>query len=222
MTKYFLACYDVHICGVIWSACMGIQVAARRPRCCRGTASFANFHYVVNNCRTLSTRLFTMFSSILLHFFSVQQGKFLTVPKNTSSHPNIGQVSAQLKEWFALSFWNRICHTIYNVSGIHMQLVFLRHEADGSVLWWPPITMSYTVLMLGRLRLKCDGTRVETRFRLSAKRTSPFKSARASVQSTTGSRGVRISGNNGSNAGYTMFRGCVKGTGYPLHSPVSR
>jgi hypothetical protein len=25
----------------------------------------------------------------------------------------------------------------------------------------------------------------------------------------------------GSNAGYTMFRGNVKGTGYPLHSPVS-
>jgi len=55
-------------------------------------------------------------------------------------------------------------------------------------------------------------------FRLSAKRTSPFKSARASVQSTTGSRGVRISGND---AGYTMFRGNVKSTGYPLHSPVS-
>jgi len=58
----------------------------------------------------------------------------------------------------------------------------------------------------------------ETRLRLSAKRTSPFKSAEASVQSTTGSPGVRISG---SNAGYTMFRGSVKGTGYPLHSPVS-
>jgi len=28
-----------------------------------------------------------------------------------------------------------------------------------------------------RLRLKCDGTHAETRFRLSAKRTSPFKSA---------------------------------------------
>jgi hypothetical protein len=54
----------------------------------------------------------------------------------------------------------------------------------------------------GRPRLKCDGTSAETRFRLSAKRTSPFKSAGASVQSTTGSRGVRISG---SNAGYTMF-----------------
>ena len=62
----------------------------------------------------------------------------------------------------------------------------------------------------GRLRLKCDGTRAETMFRLSAKRTSPFKSAGASVQSTTGSRGVRISG---SNAGYTMFRGSVKSTG---------
>jgi len=35
---------------------------------------------------------------------------------------------------------------------------------------------------LGRLRLKCDGTRAETRFRLSPKRTSPFKPAGASVQ----------------------------------------
>ena len=47
-----------------------------------------------------------------------------------------------------------------------------------------------------RGQLKCDGTLAETRFRLSAKRTSQFKSAGASVQSTTGSRGVRISGSN--------------------------
>ena len=40
----------------------------------------------------------------------------------------------------------------------------------------------------------------------------------ASVQSTTGSRVVCI---GGSNAGYTMYRGSVKVTGYPLHSPVS-
>jgi len=70
----------------------------------------------------------------------------------------------------------------------------------------------------GRLRLKCDGTRAETRFRLLAKRTSPFISAGASVQSTTGSRDVCISC---SNAGYTMFRGSVKSIGYSLHSPVS-
>ena len=44
------------------------------------------------------------------------------------------------------------------------------------------------------------------------------KLAGASVQSTTDSRGVRISD---SNAGYTMFRGSVKSTGYTFHSPVS-
>ena len=73
-------------------------------------------------------------------------------------------------------------------------------------------------LNFSKLRLKCDGTRAETRFRLSAKRSSPFKSSGASVQSTTDSRGVRISG---SNAGYTMFLDRMKGTGYPLHTPVS-
>ena len=77
---------------------------------------------------------------------------------------------------------------------------------------------SASVSPLSRGQLKCDGTRPETRICLSEKWTSPFKSAGTSVQSTTGSRGARISG---SNAGYTMFRGSVKGTGYPLHSPVS-
>ena len=81
------------------------------------------------------------------------------------------------------------------------------------------INTGYSVIgSVSRLRLKCDGTRAETRFRLSAKRTSPFKSAGTPVQSTTGIRGVRI---RGSNAGYTKFRGSVKRTGYPLHSPVS-
>jgi len=42
--------------------------------------------------------------------------------------------------------------------------------------------------------LKYDGTHAETRFRFSVKRTSPFKSAGASVQSTAGSWGVRNSG----------------------------
>jgi len=55
--------------------------------------------------------------------------------------------------------------------------------------------------------LKRDGTRAETRFRLSPKRTSPFKSAGASVQLTAGSRGVRISV---SNTGYATFRGSLR------------
>jgi len=75
---------------------------------------------------------------------------------------------------------------------------------------------------LRRLRLKCDGTRAETRFALSAKRTNTFKSAEASVQSITGSRGVSISS---SNAGYIMFRGSVRVPAthsihqFPLHFP---
>ena len=78
------------------------------------------------------------------------------------------------------------------------------------------------ILKGSRVRLKRDGTRAETRFRLSLKRTSPFKSAGASVQSTTGSRGVRISVNN---AGYITFRGSVRILAthsirqFPLHFP---
>ena len=48
----------------------------------------------------------------------------------------------------------------------------------------------------GIARAEYDGTRAETRFRLSPKRTSPFKSVGASVQSTAGGRGVRISLSN--------------------------
>jgi hypothetical protein len=101
-------------------------------------------------------------------------------------------------------------------------MVYLNFQRRLGALYGPLILLmppSYCrVCICGRGQLKCDGTRAETRFRLSAKRTSPFKSAGASVQSTIVSRGVRISG---SNAGYTIFRGSVKGTGYPLHSLVS-
>jgi hypothetical protein len=73
-----------------------------------------------------------------------------------------------------------------------------------------------------RLRLKRDGTRAETRFGLSVKWTSPFKSVGASFHSTPGSRGVRISG---SNAGYTVFQGGVREMAtysirrFPIHFP---
>ena len=67
-----------------------------------------------------------------------------------------------------------------------------------------------------------DGTRAETTFRLSPKRTSPFKSVGASVQSTAGSRGVRISF---CNAAYTIFGDGVRVLAthsirqFPLHFP---
>ena len=78
----------------------------------------------------------------------------------------------------------------------------------------PAAAAAAAAAAVSRLRLKCDGTRAETRFRLSAKTTNLFKPAGASVQSTTGNRVLRISG---SNVGYIVFRGSVKCTGYPLH-----
>ena len=62
--------------------------------------------------------------------------------------------------------------------------------------------LGYYKVSSSRGQLKCDDTREKTRFSFSAKRMSPFKLAGASVRSTTGSRGVHISG---SNAGYTIF-----------------
>ena len=82
--------------------------------------------------------------------------------------------------------------------------------------------LRYVAAHTGRVRSKRYGTRTETRFRLSPKRTGPFKSAGVSVQSTAESRGVRISI---SNAGYTMFRGSVRVLAthsirqFPFHFP---
>ena len=65
-------------------------------------------------------------------------------------------------------------------------LVVRKHQASG--------IRRRVNLYIGIARAERDGTRAETRFRLSPKRTGPFKSVGASVQSTAGSRGVRISG----------------------------
>ena len=51
-----------------------------------------------------------------------------------------------------------------------------------------------------------------------AKRKSPFKSVGGSQFSRL--LAAEVCGISGSYAGYTMFRGSVKSTGYPLHSPV--
>ena len=79
------------------------------------------------------------------------------------------------------------------------------------MLWW-------LLISVGRGQLKCNGTRAETRFRLSTKLTSPFKWVGASIQSTEVCESAFIVG---SNVGYIMLRGSVKGNGYPLHSSVS-
>jgi len=100
----------------------------------------------------------------------------------------------------------------YPFLNVHWQFKF---KTDGTEF---PATDASSRSLCCKGQLKCDGTRAETRFPLSAKRTSPFKSAGASVHLTTGSRVVRI---GGTNAGYTMLRGSVKRNSYPLHSSVS-
>ena len=122
--------------------------------------------------------------------------------------------------------WNNLAQSFFQTSA-----VFLRPYLRAS----RPVKLGYVLrasdqrarasmhvraigVFVSYVRAIGDGTRPETRFRLSAKRTSPFKSAGASVQSTTG---IRVVGISGSNAGYTMFRVSVKSIGYPLHSPVS-
>ena len=92
-----------------------------------------------------------------------------------------------------------------------------------TLLYLQHFVAAYTYISTGSACLKRDGTRAETRFSLSTKRTSPFKltgwGRGESVQLTTGSRGVRNSSSNGSNAGYTMFRGRVQD--YWLPTPLS-
>ena len=75
-----------------------------------------------------------------------------------------------------------------------------------------------TPSLYSSLHLKRDGTRARNQI-LSFDKTdkSILISGGGSVQLTAGSRGLRISD---SDAGCTVFRGGVKGTGYPLHSPV--
>jgi len=81
---------------------------------------------------------------------------------------------------------------------------------------------TYSQVLVSIARAERDGTRAETTFRLSLKRTSPFKSVGVSVQSIAGSRGVRI---GLSNAGYNTFGSGVRVLAthsirqFPLHFP---
>jgi len=101
---------------------------------------------------------------------------------------------------------------------IHPYLQFVVFLTHNQALYNVESWTFFNLFNLCRGQVKCDGTRTETRLCLSAKWTGPFKSVGASVQSITGSQGERMSS---SNAGYTMFWGSAKGTGYPHLSPVS-
>jgi len=105
------------------------------------------------------------------------------------------------------------CKTITLLHIVRATVLSIFHIVrQSSIPFW------YQLISCIIARSKRDGTRVETRFGLSAKRTSPFKSAGVSVQPITGSRGVRISGQR-------LYRPCSdvqwKAAGYPFHSHIS-
>jgi len=69
-----------------------------------------------------------------------------------------------------------------------------------------------------RMRLKCDGTGQRPDFVLRRNGRVHLNRRGRQFSRLLAAQGVRISG---SNAGYTMFRGSVKSTGYLLHPPIS-
>ena len=110
----------------------------------------------------------------------------------------------------------------------HLTLTTERHSWRGGIRTRNPSKQAAADLRLSlvisyhvRLRLKCDGTRAETRFRPSVKRTSPFKLAGASVQSTTGRWAVHISLQGLYCSCKPVFCSHLTLTGYPLHGLVS-
>ena len=97
---------------------------------------------------------------------------------------SVGHVLVDLQGSSTISFSVIRCHP------------FALHGQPTSVYWILLIHCKAFPVLCCIARAERDGTRAETRFRLSQKRTSPFKSVGASVQSTAGSRGVRISLSN--------------------------
>ena len=82
-------------------------------------------------------------------------------------------------------------------------------------------TKNHLKRIICRGQLKRNGTCAKTRFRLSAKRTNPFKSAGRQFSLLLAAELCVSAFIVRSIVGYTMFRGSEKGTGYPLHSPLS-
>jgi len=81
-------------------------------------------------------------------------------------------------------------------SVIHAHKGVLQPQIVSPVTLMEALIKSVSTFPKDRVKTKCGGTRAETRFGLSAKWTSPFLSAGVSVQSTAGSRSMRISGSN--------------------------
>jgi len=77
----------------------------------------------------------------------------------------------------------------------------------------------HNVQTIGRLRLKRDGTHAQKPDFVFRRNGRVHLNRRGRQFSRL--LAAEVCGISGSNAGYTMFQGSVKSTGYALHSPVS-
>ena len=110
--------------------------------------------------KIVSTLHYTSPNYTSLHFTTLVDT--LLFPISTSPHyPLIGLTSSK----FPIS--------PFHVTSSYVQVLSRSSRGKHSLRKGVPSNNSHQ----GRLRLKCDGTRSETRFRLSSKRTSPFESA---------------------------------------------
>jgi hypothetical protein len=135
--------------------------------------------------------------ALKLLFFSCRSAKVSALWLQSCHLPDLNCQGCETYDALPYSFWGYVLVALY----IHSPMAsvascFRKSEASWNVLAHAQ-KPDFVFRRNGRVHLNRRG---------------------ASVQSTAGSRGVRISR---SNAGYTMFRGSVKSTGYPLHSPVS-
>ena len=116
-----------------------------------------------------------------------------------SCNTTISSYSGRMRKEQVLSGFN-ICHSsvemVKDVLRTDMMLgPLLRQLTRRNLFLWGRGFRVYSVVRV-IARAERDGTHSEIRFRLSPKRTSPFKSVGASVQSIAGSGGVRISLSN--------------------------
>jgi hypothetical protein len=134
------------------------------------------------------------------HLFSLQQNSIIPERLRVDSLPD-ECVTAQESPG---TFWSR------------STMISRYHASSDECNWRSPQWRNHTFLVQCVWNVMAHAQKPECVFRRKGR--VHLNRRGASVQSTTGRRCLRISG---SNAGYTMFRGSVKSTGYPIHSPVS-
>jgi hypothetical protein len=113
---------------------------------------------------------------------SAQRWNFAILPY--ASHTLNNTSTCHVHKFEALLFWTRISDSKNQYSGLKISTKLYLTKGSKWITYSENTKcvkfQTICTEALGRSQLKCDGTCAETRFHLSAKRTSPFKTAGAS------------------------------------------